>query len=167
MRLVPHTVPARSHERSGTDRKFSISVREVTSLPTSSKGNLAFLHKVTQCQLLTGSHFFIIRFELWIPIYPQDGTNLSHCAINNNSGPGIDSPTSHQNPGFRGPTALVPLPTDDWQPRAERVTAGGRSQAGLNPTWLASASIQYSRSAGAASIRVVSQVNITRQWQVP
>ena len=49
----------------------------------------------------------------------------------------------------------------------ERVTAGGRSQAGLNPTWLASASIQSSRSAGAASIRVVNQVNITRQWQVP
>ena len=108
-----------------------------------------------------------IRFELRIPMYPQDGTNLSHCAINNNSGPGINSPTSHQNPGFRGPIVLVPLPTDDWQPRAERVTAGGRSQAGLNPTWLASASIQSSRSAGAASIRVVNQVNITRQWQVP
>ena len=46
-------------------------------------------------------------------MYPQDGTNLSHCAINNNSGPGIDSPTSHQNPGFLGPTVLVPLPTDD------------------------------------------------------
>ena len=43
------------------------------------------------------------------------------------------------------------------------VTAGGRSQAGLNPTWLASASIQSSRSAGAASIRVVNQINITRQ----
>ena len=70
-------------------------------------------------------------------MYPQDGTKLSHYAINNNSGPGIDSPTSHQKPGFRGPTVLVPLPTDDWQPRAERVTAGGRSQAGLNPTWLA------------------------------
>ena len=112
---------------------FQIYVREVTSLPASSKGNLAFLHKVTQCQLLTGSHFFIMRFELWIPMYPQDGTNLSHCAINNNSGPGIDSPTSHQNPGFRGPTVLVPLPTDDWQPKAERVTAGGRSQTGLKP----------------------------------
>ena len=46
-------------------------------------------------------------------MHPQDGTNLSHRAINNNSGPGIDSPTSHQNPGFRGPTVLVPLPTDD------------------------------------------------------
>ena len=113
------------------------------------------------------SHFFTIRFELWTPMYPQDGTNLSHCAINNNSGPGINSPNSHQNPGSRGPTALVPLPTDDWQPRAERVTAGGRSQGGLNLTWLASASIQSSRSAGAASIRVVNQVNITRQWQVP
>ena len=33
------------------------------------------------------------------------GANFSHCAINNNSGPGINSPTSHQNPGFRGPTA--------------------------------------------------------------
>ena len=149
------------------EKKNQFMHREVTSLPASSKGNLAFLHKVTQCQLLTGSHFFIYGLNFWIPMYPQDGTNLSHCAINNNSGPGIDSPTSHQNPGFRGPTAPVPLPTDDWQPRAERVTAGGRSQAGLNPTWLASASIQSSRSAGAASIRVVNQVNITRQWQVP
>ena len=114
-----------------------------------------------------GLAFLYLRFELWIPMYPQDGTNLSHCAINNNSGPGIDSPTSRQNPGFRGLTVLVPLPTDDWQSRAERVTAGGRSQAGLNPTWLASVSIQSSRSADAASIRVVIQVNITRQWQVP
>ena len=50
----------------GTDReKNSISVREVTSLPASSKGNLAFLHKVAQCQLLISrTHFFIIRFEL-------------------------------------------------------------------------------------------------------
>ena len=94
--------------------KKSISVREVTSLPALSKGNFAFLHKVTQCQLLTGSHFFIygLNFE-YLPMYPQDGTNLSHCAINNNSGPGIDSPTSHQNPGFRGPTVLFRLPTDD------------------------------------------------------
>ena len=40
-------------------------VREVTSLPASSKGHLAFLHKVAQCQLLISrTHFFIIRFEL-------------------------------------------------------------------------------------------------------
>ena len=39
--------------------------REATSLPVLSKGNLAFLHKVAQCQLLTGSHFFIygLNFE--------------------------------------------------------------------------------------------------------
>ena len=45
--------------------KKSISVREVTNLPALSKGNLAFLRKVIQCQLLTGSHFFIygLNFE--------------------------------------------------------------------------------------------------------
>ena len=44
---------------------------------------------------------------------PQNGINSSNCTINNNSGPGINSPSSHQDPGFRGPTVLVPLPTDD------------------------------------------------------
>ena len=118
LRFVPHTVPARSHERSGTDRKFSFSVRKVTSLSASSQGNLEFLHKVAQCQLLTGSYFFIIRFELWIPMYPQDGINLSHCAINNNSGPGINSPTSHQ--------THRPRPTPDRRLTAESRAGHGR-----------------------------------------
>ena len=58
------------------------------------------------------SSLYGLNFE-YLHMYPQDGTNLSHCAINYNSGPGINSPNSHQNPGFRGPTVLVPLPTDN------------------------------------------------------
>ena len=91
------------------------------------------------------SHFFIIRLE-----------DLPHrivSTINNNSGPGINLPNPHQIPASAAPITLAPLPIADWQPRAERVTAGGRSQAGPGPTGLASASIQYSRPAHSGSAR--------------
>ena len=54
----------------------------------------------------------------------KTGTILSHCAINNNSGPGINSPTSHQNPGFHGPHR--PRPAPDRRLTAESRAGHGR-----------------------------------------
>ena len=90
----------------------------------------------------------------------------------------IQDGLKHQNPGFRSPHRARPAPdarpyntsrrtTDSQEPSGSRPVGGvklGRAQRG----WPAlAASIQSSRSAGATSIRVVNQINITRQCQVP
>ena len=57
-------------------------------------------------------------------MYPQDGINLSHCAINNNSGPGINSPASHQNLPL--PRPHRPRPAPDRRLTAESRAGHGR-----------------------------------------
>ena len=82
---------------------MKISISEQNCLLASSKGTLAF--PVT----FAGSHFCNIRFE--DPPAKQDQFESLHkCTINNNTGPDIDLPTPHQNPGFRSPHRARPVP---------------------------------------------------------